>query len=758
MKKSKLHFHNIRFTWFLSYMCILIIPILTMGISFYFTNRTISEEVAESKHVLIRHAVENIENTVRQMDSVWMNLMLDNSLQTLLSDRSDNSIEEFLYQVPAFQKTLEKYYPSVQGASILLYVEEWDYMITSSTANYSAYLHNALDFYGQMDISAEEWTDLLSQERHRKSYFISADYSYENYGTQSVVVAYPIPSSTIRSNLTAYIYISLPLSHLSNQITANEYEMLVLLSQDWKLLYSYSADGIGDSTGDINIDHPGYIFSYESMLDDNFYLGVMTPQNLFWYKRDFLTYVMLTCILAAGLMGILTITILTKRNYKPLSRILEYVKAGNSGNEYDAIIGSLQQLSTENYNYKHQLLTQKEHMASNYLLSRLHGRYSKLTDNDMIEYLDIPASDYAYMLVAFYRHEEGWEKLNSSSSPVRSMNKEQLPSFIIDNVFMEILNTPIISYKMNDDYLLTYLFCLPFTDSGIVRDKILRSLDKTCRVFHEELKLPLGVIADEPCEDFACLPNQYRKILSCYECQFVSESYKVIHVSDLTDTFTENEELFILEDLGRQLHNAISVQDTDASLNLTQNLFQTLYQQMNIPFEFARYYILHLAYRIAFLSSFKEGNPHKTVNFLEVFNDSKDSIHLMEIFTSFIRELCAVDDVNRNETPSVIAGEVGNYIKEHYTDPNLSLSLIGDAMNLSPKYISRIFRAQNTIGILDYINLKRIRKAKELLRDTPMTIDDVALSVGYTNSKTFRRAFQKIEGTNPSAIRALDIR
>lgn len=59
--------------------------------------------------------------------------------------------------------------------------------------------------------------------------------------------------------------------------------------------------------------------------------------------------------------------------------------------------------------------------------------------------------------------------------------------------------------------------------------------------------------------------------------------------------------------------------------------------------------------------------------------------------------------------------------------------------------------------LLDYIHRVRISKAKSLLNDLSLSIETVSSAVGYTNIKTFTRAFKKFNGMPPAEFRRQEI-
>ena len=80
----------------------------------------------------------------------------------------------------------------------------------------------------------------------------------------------------------------------------------------------------------------------------------------------------------------------------------------------------------------------------------------------------------------------------------------------------------------------------------------------------------------------------------------------------------------------------------------------------------------------------------------------------------------------------------------------MNLVQISESIGLSPKYVSRLFKIKTGKRLPDYIAEVRIVKAKELIAGENLTLNSVAEQVGFSNVKTFRRTFQKIENMNPS--------
>ena len=91
------------------------------------------------------------------------------------------------------------------------------------------------------------------------------------------------------------------------------------------------------------------------------------------------------------------------------------------------------------------------------------------------------------------------------------------------------------------------------------------------------------------------------------------------------------------------------------------------------------------------------------------------------------------------------------YLKEHLTDPDLSLDALAQLAGVSDVYLRRIFKKQYGIAPVAYVTRERIRLAKDfLLRIEGIHIAEVAEQVGYRDPLYFSRLFKKHTGLSPS--------
>ena len=83
----------------------------------------------------------------------------------------------------------------------------------------------------------------------------------------------------------------------------------------------------------------------------------------------------------------------------------------------------------------------------------------------------------------------------------------------------------------------------------------------------------------------------------------------------------------------------------------------------------------------------------------------------------------------------------------------MNLSSLALQFGLSDRRLTALIREQTGCSFSDYLEKVRIEQAVGMLRSQNSTIEEVALAVGYSNSKSFRRAFKRRTGQLPSAMR-----
>ncbi len=127
-----------------------------------------------------------------------------------------------------------------------------------------------------------------------------------------------------------------------------------------------------------------------------------------------------------------------------------------------------------------------------------------------------------------------------------------------------------------------------------------------------------------------------------------------------------------------------------------------------------------------------EGNQIIELAFKSFFN-----------LTNYVKPQTSIDYTNH------IVKATKEYLENHYTE-DISLEDMASQVNISPQYFSKLIKKTTGFNFIDWLSMLRVKKAKELLTDSSLTVKEVCFMVGYKDPNYFSRIFKKRIGLTPS--------
>ncbi len=94
------------------------------------------------------------------------------------------------------------------------------------------------------------------------------------------------------------------------------------------------------------------------------------------------------------------------------------------------------------------------------------------------------------------------------------------------------------------------------------------------------------------------------------------------------------------------------------------------------------------------------------------------------------------------------------FINDNYRT-DIHLDNVAREADMSPAHFSRIFKRVMGLPYQDYLNGRRVTKAKNLLRTSAQSVTEIAFFLGFADPTGFGRIFKKLTGHTPTAYRSL---
>lgn len=124
------------------------------------------------------------------------------------------------------------------------------------------------------------------------------------------------------------------------------------------------------------------------------------------------------------------------------------------------------------------------------------------------------------------------------------------------------------------------------------------------------------------------------------------------------------------------------------------------------------------------------------------------------VFGLFVDKYAAISQ-RKSSRSELTVTEVRRIVEENLSNHNLDLTLIAGELNLSPNYLSRLFKDETGQNLTTYIRDARMEQACELLAEHPdLSIADIAARCGYADVNYFSYSFRTCMGVAPSVYRS----
>lgn len=697
----------------------------------------------------------NMEKFVNAMDTVVFE-MRESCMSAALNEETLGyaRIVEEKKELNAFARmelsnVLKAYYKD-KFSDVFIYFPQDDYVVSSNRAILRSNTY-CETYLGDEDEIKEQFAKILDCQ---KGYPTLGFLNIEGAKPQVYVAMEHIADRTGKRYVACVMLSPTYSNDILTEGNNGQYGELVVFDHDGKAMYQqnktdvvYDLTGYSNSTEPYEADFAGEKYVVQAVEAEAFRgsYALVTPRSLFWERlsemRLFSIIIVINYIWVVVVLGWIN----GKKTYEPLGNFVESLRENKGIGEYDSAeikeFTFLKEVFKDEQMIKEALYKEAKDAAVDrrkVLLHRLLDGVAigELLDGKILQEnnLIFPTNRFA---VGIIRVEAGGSK------------NYELSSFIVSNVFEEVFRVENAGYVMEIKEN-QHVFIVSIHDAAELES--IASAVKVGKDFLEnEMQQSVTIAYSDICVGVEKIKNAYEHAKTAMEYRYIfgrGVTIPYVHIKDREISYMngtkdkiatmvnayldKDDEKYAPKEYVAKLIEICGI-DEESSLETTDCFKVDVVKVIN-----------HLCIQ----EDIAAGERRKFT--LELLN-----AETLKDFQEYFAYLLVAFKQYRMEKGDEreISVKTRQYIQMHFSNPQMSLSYVAEAMNISPSYLTKLYKEKYGTSVVSDITRFRLEKAKELLTASKLSINDIAERTGFSNSNVFIKVYKKYEGVTPGEYR-----
>ncbi|WP_449603343.1 AraC family transcriptional regulator [Paenibacillus sp. Marseille-Q9583] len=761
---------SVYMTWMLSYVSVLLVPILISGVIYGATLNVVKAEINRANQSILLQMEQAIDSQFKGIENLSLEVSLNRRIAAFISADTNLSDSDHydIYQIANDLRVYEIANDYLEG--IYIYYKNSDTVIARNNRMNIKALYDHIRLEEHMPFqSLQEYFD----QGYIKGYH-SVVVSEENEWRPTVMYAQNV-NSTIMNQPEAVLLFMIDRSKLLEQASVPEKGTIFILDEDNRFIASTGESlsdppllygDMSEESGQLEIETAGrrLVASYTTSSITGWKYVMTLPTNVYHQKMNVVEQLTIASILLCLIVGGGVTYWLLKRNYLPIYALIQSLsfKAGftfdRGSNEYSFLEHALSSTFHEKEELHYKLNQHNNTLRSHFLQRLLKGQLDShipLHESFSAYDLRLPQGGFSVILLRI----EHFGKFHRKDED--QVHNKRLLHFLIANVVEEVARKSVNAYAVElDQELLACIVNHQLASPAEQRGELGQIAEETMSFIsnHAHVQLTASISAQQVGE--YGIFQAFQEAIEAMEYRIIAGSGGIIHYGDLSG----NDNLgaasggyFYPLKAEQQLIAMVREGQLDKAKAFVGEIIQKNVTTEPFPFHTAKCLMFDLMatlqkvigeIRIAGKPDMPDG-----VRAIERLMQCQTVGEMRSQLYDMLELLCGYVNNNREYCSNPLIDKVMKYVNEYYQDENLNISMIGEAFSMTPSYVSKLFRDLAGESLLDYINKTRLVQAKLLLIDGKYTISEISLKVGYNDVNTFHRIFKKFEGITPGRYR-----
>jgi AraC-like DNA-binding protein len=762
---SALGSRSVRLSFFVSYLAVLLAPILLSLVVFFNNYHVVRNHAAQIYAVTSRHLTALVNTYVEEIRSESLSLILNSYSQNLMSYRSSTPTTTQILQLRSLQKTMS------YKAAVSSYIQEIYAVFPKSDvilSDHGVFYNHNFSYKCQeaLGMTLEEWDGFLDFPGDRRIAVVKSSLD----GVKRVLVVQKNPgagSSGAEMLVLTVLNVSV-LQDILDELSQDGQSLSLIYDKNTGCVLQSSAGQPSYTVQEGTIVSDGAQISAQDTDFGSWSCALLTPEAAyraatkpFW--ASMLLY-LATCLTA----GAFLVAYLSKKQFSPVQKIIAQMleaagltpsAAQQNENEYDQIEQTLKLLLYQSRSIEEENSVMRRGFQEHVLRNILFGRIVK----DSILYRHAYNSGIVFQsdrfCVVLYDIEDFGRILSGVDFNADSDDSlSSVMEVVVFTAVQDIAEERYTRYAVEMDGCIACIVCCPEElEAEQVEADMVRDANLVSSFLREKFGLCLSAAVSGVCTEIRNITLCYHEALETLDYMeamgITAAAYRYRQLPEhLSGTSVP---LDTLLNKVRLMGNYIRAGDIALSQQALEEIAQDLRGEKLSAAE-ARLRMYGLISTVAPALEYARSelaNPPASLN-PEALLQAKSPYALCGQIMELLDLLAQADDRCKSEKSLQQKEAFIQYITENLTDFNLNVTAAANRFGMSPSYFSRIFKKSIGMGFLDYVHSLRMDMAKELILQEPhLPLKDVADRVGYSTPLALNRAFRKYEGISPSIYR-----
>lgn len=729
-------------TFLLSYIMVLIVPLMIATIGFQIAFRIVEDNLKVTHINMLQRSADIIENELVDVESVALQIASDNTIMEMASkSRGDNN-----YILPMME-ALENFtlYLNYKDIDLLdsdkayIYLKNTDLVLYEKSYYKPSIFRIYLKNWG---IDYDEWREEMAQADSLGTYFrrngdgfeYIFPFSRQMFGEKQGVIVLRIDGDVVARKM-----------EFINSLESRETYMVEILDETGEQLWaSHSAEEFLELTFEdlensyLEKDGMSVIVAKSDKVDLYYVLVLPVKESL--SQLATLKNIVLFLMLVAIAVGVALAMIQAIRKGRPVDEALQALAPDGEAPERYANLGTaVSEIVKKHADVLQENEKNKVTLKKNFFDELLKAEFSteaQLRYGAARAEVDIDNQFYQTAYIQLFA-ENDFITVDS-----QTINEIRVLSRLMKNHLREICGNNVWFHKKNYNSEIA-IFAIDNMEEDVF-DLIRRTKEWVMSECHIEITSGIGGtcnnllliwrsveearIALENCSRDNPVVSYRAELIKQDECYFPSIAEEKLEESIRSGQWQETKDILAL----LETENCVN-------RNLSRNQFIKLNQKFM---------------EVLGGACSKEELQEKAFWINEVL--MQPEIPEQEYFQrlrQLYRKVCNDNVEKKQEQKSQMVEEIKDYIRIHYCESDMGLARVGSEFRVSESYLSTLFKEQSGGNFGDFLETLRIEKACDLLQDKTITVNEVAEEVGYNSVQSFRRAFKRVKGVSPKEQR-----